>query len=72
METDSENFEQYQQALTILQRLETALAALRQRVEPVNPKLFKAMAQTYIDEITEIRNELDEFKNQIKKVRKIK
>jgi hypothetical protein len=56
-----ENFEQYQQALTILQRLETALAALRQRVEPVNPELFKAMAQTYIDEIIEIRNEVDEF-----------
>ena len=56
-----ENFDQYKQALTVLQRLETALASLRQRIEPVNPELFKAMAQTYIDEIIEIRNEVDEF-----------
>jgi len=67
MKTDSiENFEQYEQALIVLQRLETALAALRQRIEPVNPELFEAMAQTYENEITEIRNKLDEFKNQIK------
>jgi hypothetical protein len=56
-----ENDNQYQQALTVLQRLETALASLRRRVEPVNPELFRAMAQSYIDEIIDIRNEVDEF-----------
>ena len=56
-----ENEEQYQQSFTILQRLEAALASLRRRVEPVNPELFQAMAQTYIDEISEIRNEIDEY-----------
>ncbi|MHB8581510.1 MAG: hypothetical protein ACYDA4_16830 [Ignavibacteriaceae bacterium] len=56
-----ENENQYQQSLTVLQRLESALVALRSRVEPVNPELFQAMAQTYIDEITELRNEIDEF-----------
>lgn len=56
-----ENENQYQQALTVLQRLERALVALRRRVEPVNPELFQAMAQTYVDEITELRNEIDEF-----------
>ncbi len=45
--------DQYQQSLTVLQRLETALASLRGRVEPINAELFKAMAQTYIEEITE-------------------
>lgn len=53
--------DQYQQSLTVLQRLQTALASLRSRVEPINAELFKAMAQTYIDEITEIRNEIDEY-----------
>lgn len=56
-----ENEEQYQQSVTVLQRLEVALASLRRRVEPINPALFQAMAQTYIDEITEIRNEIDEY-----------
>ncbi len=56
-----DNEEQYQQTLTVLQRLEAALSSLRRRVEPVNPELFQAMAQTYIDEITEIRSEIDEY-----------
>ena len=56
-----ESEEQYQQSFTVLQRLEAALASLRRRVEPINPELFQAMAQTYIDEISEIRNEIDEY-----------
>ncbi|WP_304131385.1 hypothetical protein [Ignavibacterium album] len=56
-----ENSDQYHQALTVLQRTETALVALRQKVEPVNPELFQAMAQSYLDEIIELRNEIDEF-----------
>lgn len=56
-----QNEDQYQQSFTVLQRLESALASLRRRVEPINPELFQAMAQTYIDEISEIRNEIDEY-----------
>lgn len=56
-----ENESQYHQSVTVLQRLEIALASLRLRVEPVNPELFQAMAQSYIDGIADIRNEIDEF-----------
>lgn len=56
-----ENESQYHQSVTVLQRLEIALSSLRLRVEPINPELFQAMAQSYIEEIAEIRSEIDEF-----------
>lgn len=55
------NDEQYNQALTAERRIERALIALRKRVEPVNPELFQAMAQSYIKEVEEIRNEINEY-----------
>ena len=53
--------EQYNQALMAERRVENALIALRKRVEPINPELFQAMAQSYIKEIEEIRNEINEY-----------
>jgi len=56
-----QNEPQYRQARQALEHLETALAALRRRVEPANPELFKAMAQSYLSEIESIRREIDVF-----------
>lgn len=55
------NFDQYEQAVAAVHKLETALSSLRSRIEPVNPELFKAMAQSYLKEIKEIRLEIDEY-----------
>ena len=47
--------------MKVLERLELALGALRKRINPINPALFEAMAQTYITEINEIRSEIDDY-----------
>ncbi len=52
---------QHEQAKQAIERLETALAALQRRVEPVNPELFEAMAQSYLSEIESIREEIVMF-----------
>jgi hypothetical protein len=55
------NEPEYLQSKRALNRLETALAALRRRVEPVNEELFRSMAQSYLISIEQIRTEIDEY-----------
>ena len=40
---------------------ETALDALRRRVEPKNPELFRSMAQDYVELIDQMRTEIDGY-----------
>lgn len=44
-----------------LSHLESALSALRQRVEESNPALFGAMASSYVEHIHALRREIDEY-----------
>jgi hypothetical protein len=52
---------QYVQAKRALDRIEIALAALRHRIEPINQELFRAMAQSYLSNIENIRSEIDQY-----------
>ena len=56
-----ENEEQLDQSRNALRLLESALSSLRRRVASTNPNLFRAMAQTYLEDIGRIRREIDEF-----------
>lgn len=56
-----ENEEQLDQSRNALRLLESALSALRHRIAGVNPDLFRAMAQTYLQDINQIRYEIDEY-----------
>lgn len=42
-----------------LKDLEDALAALKKKINPVNPKLFEAMSKTYLKDIKKIKAEMD-------------
>ncbi len=53
--------DQMGQALEQLGRLYHALAALRQRVEPANPRNFAVLAEGHIDEIRRLQRVLDEY-----------
>lgn len=53
--------DQMEQALEQLGRLYQALAALRQRVEAVNPRNFAVLAEGHLDEIRRLQRELDEY-----------
>ena len=52
---------QFAQSRQVLASIEEALAALRARVEPVNPELFRAMSEDYVDDILRIRAEIDAY-----------
>jgi len=56
-----ENDAQLQQTREVLQAIEAALAALKLRVEPSNPELFRAMAESYVDDILRLRGDIDAF-----------
>lgn len=52
---------QLEQARAACTSLEDALCALRARVEPQNPALFQAMAQSYLASIEQIRREIHHY-----------
>jgi hypothetical protein len=56
-----ENDEQLDQSRNALRLLESALSALRRRTAGVNPDLFRAMAQTHLQDIGRIRSEIDDY-----------
>ncbi len=53
--------EQMQQTLEQLGRLYSALASLRRRVEPRNPRNFAILAEGYVDHIRRLQRQLDEY-----------
>lgn len=56
-----ENDEQLSQANVAIERLQTALAALRARVGVANPEMFAAMAEDYAESIYAIRADIDAY-----------
>lgn len=52
---------QLDQTRQALARLETALGSLRDRIKGVNPALFEAMAQDYVEGIRGLREEIEEY-----------
>lgn len=52
---------QLEQTRSVLGAVETSLAALRRRVEPVNAALFQAMAEDYVEDILRLRAEVDTY-----------
>ncbi|HEY9227904.1 MAG TPA: hypothetical protein VIP11_14705 [Gemmatimonadaceae bacterium] len=57
-----ENDDQLRQAIEALAHVEAALAALRQRVEPVNAALFAAMAEDPSLNIAAMRRRVDAYR----------
>jgi hypothetical protein len=56
-----ENEAQLAQAREVLLAVETALGALKARVAPANPELFAVMAESYVEDIVRVRDEIDEY-----------
>jgi hypothetical protein len=53
------NFEQKEHINKQIVRLENALADIKEKTLPKNPKLFEVMSKSYIDKIKELRKEVD-------------
>ena len=49
------------QAQYWLAELERSLDGLRQRVQPVNEQKFRLMAEGYVSQIRQLREEIDEY-----------
>ena len=49
------------QAQYWLAELERSLNGLRQRVQPVNEQKFRLMAEGYVSQIRQLREEIDEY-----------
>ena len=56
-----ENDEQLQQASEALGDLYRALASYRRKILPVNPRNYAIISQGPLDQIREIRAEIDEY-----------
>ena len=48
-----------------LARIESALESIRRDVLPQNEKLYNLMAESYIDTIIELKNQIDAYLNQV-------
>ena len=56
-----QNKAELEHSLRALSDIEEALVSLKNRVYPVNPELFEAMAESYYKSIVEIRYEIDTY-----------
>jgi hypothetical protein len=55
--------------ITLMQmnRLIDAMGSLKDEVLDKNPRLFAVMAESYLDQLAELRGEIDEFLSELKK-----
>ena len=55
------NDEQFDVVREQIGRLERALQSLAREVRPKNPRQFEILAQGYVDQLTTLRAEVDEY-----------